>query len=155
MATSKKANEQPGFGFLLFLAVLAWGVELVDQLGFIALDRFGIYPREWKGLPGILFSPWLHGGWGHLIANTLTFLGLGLVVLIAEGRRFVGTMFVLVLVSGFGTWLIGRANSVHIGASGLIYGFFGYILGRAIWERKIAWAIVGIVVGVVYFLLFA
>ena len=145
-----RAMDRPGLGVLLTLVVLAWGVEVLDVLIFKDLDRFGIRPRQVNGLPGVVLSPWLHVGWGHLIANTLTFLGLGLVVLYAEGRRFIGTTLMLVILSGLGTWLIGRGNSVHVGASGLIYGYFGYLLGRAFWERRLGWAIVGILVGVIY-----
>lgn len=133
------------------MVALAWGVEVVDVIApGLQLDQQGIVPRRVTGLPGVLFSPLLHGDFGHLLANTFAFLGLGTLVLLAEGRRFLGTTVVLMVVSGLGTWLIGRSGSVHIGASGLIYGFFGYLLGRAIWERKLGWAILGIFVGVVY-----
>lgn len=135
---------------LITWVVVAWGLELVDLfLPGSGLDRFGIVPREARGLVGILLSPWLHGGFGHLINNTVAFFGLGTIMVLAEGRRFAATTLVLVLVSGMGTWLIGR-QAVHIGASGLIYGYFGYVMGRAIWERKILWALVGIVVAVFY-----
>lgn len=149
MPAGKRQVDRPGCGVLLSMVALAWTVELLDVLIFRDLDRFGIRPRQFGGLIGIVFSPWLHGGWGHLVANTLTFFGLGFVVLQAEGRRFIETTFWLVVLSGLGTWLIGR-NAIHIGASGLIYGYFGYILGRALWERRVSWAVVGIVVGVLY-----
>lgn len=131
------------------LVALAWSVEIADTLLAGNLDRFGIHPRRIEGIPGIVLSPWLHGSFAHLLANTLTFFGLGFVVLVAEGRRFISTTLILVVVSGFGTWLIGRP-AIHIGASGLIYGYFGYILGRAIWEGRVTWMIVGIVVAVFY-----
>jgi len=142
--------QAPGCGMLLVWVVVAWGVEVADVLLGGRLDGLGIWPRQMRGLPGVLLSPWLHGGFGHLMANTMAFLGLGLLVLMAEGRRFVGTTLALVVVSGLGTWVIGRPGSVHIGASGLIYGYFGYLLGRAIWERKLGWAVLGVFVGVVY-----
>jgi len=100
-------------------------------------------------LLGIPCAPWLHGSFEHLMGNTVAFLGLGTIVMLAEGRRFLETTMILVLVSGLGTWLIGRP-AVHIGASGLIYGYFGYVMGRAFWERKILWALVGIVVAMFY-----
>jgi membrane associated rhomboid family serine protease len=142
--------DRPGCGLLLLWLALAWGLELVDVLlPMLQLDRFGIRPRELSSLPGILFAPWLHVGFIHLIGNTLAFLGLGTVVLLADGRRFLSTTLILVVASGLGTWLIGR-SSIHIGASGLIYGYFGYVMGRAIWEKKIGWALLGILVAVVY-----
>lgn len=142
--------DRPGCGLLIIWLTIAWGLEVVDALlPVLHLDHFGIFPRTLSGLPGVVLSPWLHEGFGHLVANTFAFLGLGMVVLLADGRRFIGTTAVLVVVSGLGTWLIGRP-AFHIGASGLIYGYFGYLMGRAIWERKIGWAILGIFVAVVY-----
>jgi membrane associated rhomboid family serine protease len=150
MATARRTSEHPGFGLLLTLVAVAWGVEAIDRFVLDGgLDRFGIRPRRLSGLPGVLLSPWLHDDWRHLIANTLTFLGLGLVVLMAEGRTFLGTTLLLVVVSGLGTWVIGRP-AIHIGASGLIYGYFGYILGRAMWERRVIWVVVGILVALLY-----
>lgn len=139
-----------GFGLLATWLAVAWGLEVVDLvLPGMDLDRFGIMPRTVRGLIGIPCAPWLHGSFGHLMGNTVAFLGLGTIVMLAEGRRFPSTTMVLVVVSGLGTWLIGRP-AVHIGASGLIYGYFGYVMGRAIWERRILWALVGIVVAMIY-----
>lgn len=143
--------QRPGCGLLLGWVALAWGIEVADVLAFGGrLDHFGIQPRSVEGLPGVLLSPLLHGDFGHLMANTVAFFGLGLLLLVAEGRRFVPTTMALILTSGLGTWLIGRPGTLHIGASGLIYGYFGYLLGRAIWERKVGWALLGIFVGIVY-----
>lgn len=145
--------SRPGYGLILALVALAWVIEIVDRVfGFVGLplDTLGIWPRKLSGLPGILLSPWLHGGWAHLMGNTLTFLVLGFVMMVAEGRRFLLTSFWLVLLSGGGTWLIGRGGSVHIGASGLIYGYFGYLLLRAWTERKPIWVVVGILIAVFY-----
>jgi len=156
MPPGRKQIDKPGCGLLIAMVVAAWAVEFLDVVLPMDLDRYGIYPRQLKGIPGIFVSPWLHGDWSHLIANTLTFFGLGYVVLLAEGRRFISTTLSLVVASGLGTWLIGRATNsmggdvVHIGASGLIYGYFGYILGRAIWERRASWMVIGIVVGIIY-----
>ena len=146
----KSGGRAAGFSLLITWVVVAWGLEVVDLiLPGLGLDRFGIVPRQLPGLIGVVCSPWLHAGFGHLASNTVAFLGLGTIVLLAEGRRFLSTTVVLVLVSGLGTWLIGR-TSIHIGASGLVYGYFGYVMGRAIWERKILWALVGIIVAAVY-----
>jgi len=143
--------ERPGCGLLLGWLVIAWGVEVVDLIfPGLRLDQYGIRPRSVDGLVGVLLSPWLHGSFGHLLANTPAFIGLGMLLLIAEGKRFMGTTIALVLISGLGTWVIGRPGSVHIGASGLIYGYFGYLLARAIWERKLGWLLLGILVGVIY-----
>ena len=152
-ASAYKKLSRPGCGLILCLVAIAWIVEIADQVfGFIGLplDALGIRPRKMSGLPGIFLSPWLHGNWGHLFNNTFAFLGLGFLMVIAEGKRFLRTSFLLILISGFGTWLIGRGGSVHIGASGLIYGYFGYFLLRAWTERKPIWVVGGILVSIFY-----
>src|SRR3546814_10030197 len=94
------------------------------------LDREGIEPRETDGLLGIVFAPLLHGGWGHLIANTFPALVLGFLILLSGLRTWVGVTLVVWVIGGFGTWLTGGDNSVHIGASGLIFGWLTYLIVR-------------------------
>jgi membrane associated rhomboid family serine protease len=144
---------RPGCGILFAMVLLAWGVELTDTVlrvfGY-SLDIFGIFPRKFYGLLGILFAPLLHGGWFHLMSNTVAFLGLGFAMMLAEKERFLVTTFLLVFWSGLGTWLIGGSGTVHIGASGMIYGYFGYLLARAWTERRALWIVGGIVVAILY-----
>lgn len=150
-ARGKKGH--PGLGLLASLIVIAWLIELIDWYFKLNLEQFGVVPRSFTGLRGIIGMPWLHANWDHLLDNTIALLGLGVIVILAEGRRFGTTTLVLALISGMGTWLIadiGHAKSVHIGASGLVYSYFGYILARAIWGRRLVWAVVGVVVAVVY-----
>ena len=150
-ARGKKGH--PGLGLLASLIVIAWLIELIDWYFKLNLEQFGVVPRSFTGLRGIIGMPWLHANWDHLLDNTIALLGLGVIVILAEGRRLGTTTLVLALISGMGTWLIadiGHAKSVHIGASGLVYSYFGYILARAIWGRRLVWAVVGIVVAVVY-----
>ncbi|MGJ8725689.1 MAG: rhomboid family intramembrane serine protease [Roseibacillus sp.] len=145
--------SRPGCGLVLGLIAMAWMVEVADRvfgLFGLPLDALGIHPREFFGLVGVFLSPWLHGDWGHLTNNTVAFLGLGFLMVVAEGKRFLKTTFLLVLISGLGTWLIGRGGSVHIGASGLIYGYFGYLLLRAWTERKPLWIVAGVLVAIFY-----
>ena len=107
----------PGLGFLAALIVIAWLVELIDWHFKLRLDQYGVLPRSVTGLRGIICMPWLHANWDHLLDNTIAILGLGVIVILAEGRRFAMTTLVLALVSGIGTWLIadfGHGKSIHI-----------------------------------------
>lgn len=124
------------------LVAIAWGLELFDlfilkrgfnQLG--GLDQYGIVPRNLIGLRGILFAPFLHGGLGHLIGNTIPFLVLGWFVMLREISDFFVVSIISALVSGLGTWLFG-APGIHIGASGVIFGYLGYLLLRGYFERS-------------------
>ncbi len=136
-------DYKEGLKVILFAVFIAWGIELLDHIPLINLDKFGIHPRKFKSLFGILAMPWLHGSFGHLIANTIPFISLATLVLLTEKERFYLTTFKIILVAGLGTWLIGRPNSVHIGASSLIYGYFGYLLMRSYLEKKVTWFLLG------------
>lgn len=145
--------SRPGCGLILGLVLVAWAVEVADKVfGLVGfpLDALGIHPREFFGLIGIFLSPWLHGDWIHLANNTVAFLGLGFFMVVAERQRFLRTTLLLVMMSGLGTWLIGQGGSVHIGASGLIYGYLGYLLSRAWTERKPLWIVAGISIAIFY-----
>jgi membrane associated rhomboid family serine protease len=116
------------------LVAVMWGLELVDLGLGGRLDSFGIWPRQGRGLTGILFAPLLHGGFRHLISNTLPFLVLGWLIMAKDWSEWLVVSIVVALISGAGTWIFG-ANGVHIGASGVIFGYFGFLLARAFFER--------------------
>ena len=113
-----------------FVAILGI-LELVDLLIFSGgLNRFGIRPRTLAGLRGILFAPFLHGDFEHLIANIIPLITLGWFVMLREISDFFVVTLLSMLVGGLGTWLIGQPGSVHIGASGLVFGYLGFLLLR-------------------------
>ncbi len=136
---------------LLFgLLALAWALEIVDLFLFGLLDNFGIKPRNFSGIGGILAAPFLHGGFGHLISNTLPFLVLGGVVLMGGRRVFVSASMFIILVGGAALWMLGPAGTVHIGASLLIFGYLGFLIARGLFEKSIFWVLVGVVILVLY-----
>ena len=145
----RRAKEQAVF-LLGFVAAL-WLIELVDQLVFHqTLDRNGIRPRSANGLPGILVAPFLHGGIGHLLANSAPLLVLGWLVLLRGMAVFLTVSAIAIVVGGLGVWLFASPNTIHIGASGLIFGYLGYLLLRGYFERSVASILVAVVVGVLY-----
>ena len=110
-----------GFVFVI------WLIAILDRLIFDgSLNAFGVRPRSLIGLRGVLFMPFLHGGFGHVLANTLPFIILGAVVMLGGMSNFFSVVIVTMLMSGLGIWLFGSSGSVHIGASGLVFGFFGF-----------------------------
>jgi len=123
------------------LVAIAWAVEFADLFVFkrgfnrMGLDQFGIMPRNLIGLRGILFAPFLHGGLGHLIGNTIPFLVLGWFIMLREISDFFVVTIISALASGLGTWLFG-APGIHIGASGVVFGYLGYLLLRGYFERS-------------------
>ena len=135
-------------GFVLLL----WALEIVDQLLFSgALDSFGVRPRTVSGLWGILWAPFLHGGFQHLLANTGPILILGSIVMLSRPLHdFFTVTFLVILIGGIGTWLIGPRFSVHLGASGLIFGYFGFLLLSAYFERSCRSIVLAMVVLLLY-----
>ncbi|WP_448561559.1 rhomboid family intramembrane serine protease [Trichothermofontia sp.] len=101
------------------------------------LYTLGIQPHSLVGLRGIIFAPFLHGSLLHLLSNTLPFLTLGWLVMWRETRDFWPVTLIVWLVSGLGTWLIGAPTSLHIGASGLVFGYLGYLIMRGYFDRSI------------------
>ena len=132
------------------IVALLWAVEIVDVAVRHRLDRFGVQPHTVRGLRGVALAPFLHSGFGHLIGNTIPFAVMGFIVLTGGLRRFVAVSLVVAVVSGLGMWLFGSSNEVHIGASGIVFGYLGYLLSRGFFEDKIGQIAVGVLVGVVY-----
>jgi len=149
--TKALARELKTQGTILggFVAVM-WILEIVDIVLGGALNSYGVRPHQLIGLRGILFAPFLHGGFGHLIANTIPFLILGWFVMLQETRDFFVVTGITMLVSGLGTWLVGSSNSVHIGASGIIFGYLGFLLLRGYFERNFPSILLSLIVGFLY-----
>jgi membrane associated rhomboid family serine protease len=137
---------------ILFACVAAaWSVELVDRVAFGgSLERFGIHPRDVPALWGILAAPLLHVGWVHLMANTGPFVVLGWLVMLRRTSDFLVVTVLAMLIGGLGVWLFGAANSIHIGASGLIFGYLGYLLARGYFERSLWALLLGVAAGLLY-----
>jgi len=113
--------------------------------GPLPIDAFGVRPRSTFGLIGILAHPFLHAGVGHLIGNSFALLLFGSMVMLKEESHLYITSVIAVLVGGLGIWIFGR-NANHIGASGLVFGLFGYLLSTGWFEKKIGSLILSIVV---------
>jgi membrane associated rhomboid family serine protease len=125
------------FGVPLACVVSMWAVEMVNLVTNGALLGWGIRPRTLVGLWGIVFAPFLHANLAHLLANTIPFLVLGALVALRGLREFVVVTAVVMLVGGGGVWLFGRPFSDHIGASGLVFGYLGFLLARGFFERSL------------------
>ena len=133
------AQIKAGAFLILGALCLIWAVEGVNLLSGRQLYVFGILPRHVTGLVGIPLSPFIHGSVSHATLNTVPFLVLGGLVALRGVRTFVTTSVIIVLCGGAALWLFGRF-SYHIGASTLIFGYFGYLVARGWYERS-AWAI--------------
>ena len=134
-----------------FVALL-WWVKAVEWMFERSLGALGVHPRDPWGLVGVLTAPLVHGSWQHLVSNSLPLLVLGTLALYAYPKASRRALPVIWILSGLGTWLIGRESS-HIGASGLGHGlmFFLFTLGVLRWEpRSIAGAVAGLLAALLW-----
>jgi membrane associated rhomboid family serine protease len=136
-------------GILGGLIGLMWLLEILDVGAGGRLNLYGIIPRTQIGLRGIFFAPFLHSGFPHLISNTIPFITLGWFVMLREVREFFSVSAIALLASGVGVWLFG-APGVHLGASGVVFGYFGFLLSRAYFERSALAIAVSAAVGLLY-----
>lgn len=114
-----------------------WCINIVNWLIGSKLNILGIYPRHLFGLVGIIFSPFLHQNIGHLLFNSIPLYILGLAILTNAGPlNFCWITLVIMVLGGLGVWLFAR-KGIHIGASGVISGYFGYILINAYTQPSI------------------
>ncbi len=120
---------------ILFLVAVCWLVFVVNNL-FLGgyLNRYGIIPRHLASLPATLWAPFLHGSYKHLLANTAPLLVLGGIICARSRSEFAAVTLAGTVTGGVLTWLFARSAS-HIGASGLIFCFFGYLASMA-WFRR-------------------
>lgn len=133
-------------GFVALLYV----IETVDMGMANRLDQEGVQPRESEGLLGIVFAPLLHGGWGHLAANTVPLLVLGFLILLSGVGHWLEVTLIVWVVGGLGTWLVAPENTVHIGASVLVFGWLVHLVLRGIFTRSGRQILVGLVVLFLY-----
>jgi membrane associated rhomboid family serine protease len=118
-----------------------WVTFAVNSLLGGALTGFGIVPRTTDGLRGILFAPFLHGNFNHLVANTVPFAALGWMVMWRDARHFLPVTAFAMLGAGLMAWTLGAPGSVHIGASGVVFGYLGFLLLAGVYTRSF-WSIV-------------
>jgi membrane associated rhomboid family serine protease len=139
-------------GVQVVLALLAamWVLEVVDVALDHRLDQYGIEPRDPDGLVGVVAAPFLHADFGHLLANTIPFLALGIIIALQGVARVLGVTVIVVLVSGLGTWLVAPEHSIHIGASGVVFGYATYLLARGVFNHNALEILVGVGVAAVW-----
>lgn len=135
---------------ILALTAICWLVLGVNELLLQGkLVQWGIVPRHLNGLAGVLWAPFIHGSVRHLAANTLPLLVLGAVICARGRSEFVLVTVTGILLGGGLTWLIGR-NACHVGASGLIFCYFGYLASLAWFRRTLGTFCLSVVCVVAY-----
>ena len=142
-------NAKLKFRVLFVLLGLIWAVEVVNFLSGHELNRYGILPGTTSGLYGILLSPFLHGSIHHTLMNSLPLVILGWLSFTRGVGKFVSVTLFIILAGGAAVWFVGR-DAYHVGASGLIFGYFGYLISRGYFEKTISSVFISVVTVTLY-----
>lgn len=134
---------------LAWLIGLMLVVELMNLLSGRMLTGFGIIPRSAESLPYIFTAPFIHGSLSHFLSNMLTFSVFVLLLFQFGTKRFVYISLLLIVMTGLTVWLLGR-NASHIGASGIIYGYFGFLVLAGIISRRLVLSLISVFVAIFY-----
>ncbi len=133
----------------VFIGAL-WAIQVINWVtGYSLTSAFGLVPRQLSGLDGIVGMPVLHGSFGHLIANTPPLLLMGALLVTTATRALLAVNAAIVGLGGALVWLFG-SSAIHIGASGLIFGWFGFLITRGLVDRSLITAGAAILVGLLY-----
>jgi membrane associated rhomboid family serine protease len=129
---------------------LLWLIHLMNFISPVDLRLYGIVPRRINSLGGILITPLVHANIGHLIANSGALFVLLLIALFFSRQSTYVALMIIILGGGGCVWLLGKGGSVHIGASGIVFGLIGFLMGIGFFSRD--WR--AIAVSVIVFLLY-
>ena len=133
-----------------FLVVL-WALQVVNWADGYRLDtEFGILPEHVSRLPEIFTAPLLHFSWQHIEGNSVPLFVLGVLAAYRSIPRFLLASLIIAVTSGMAVWLFQSTNELTVGASGLIFGYFGYVLVRGFFDRNLVDIGVGLVAGILY-----
>ena len=133
-----------------FLGLL-WLIQLINWADSYHLDeRFGILPHHESHLGDIFTAPLLHFSWQHLEGNSIPLLILGFLAAYRGITRFITVTLIVAITSGLAVWFFQSSNELTVGASGLIFGYFGYVLVRGLFDRNLVDVIVGVLAGIAY-----
>ncbi len=131
-----------------FLALM-WAVFITEASLETSFHQWGILPRTWIGLRGIPCTVFLHGNLEHLVANSIPFAILGSIVAMHGSAVFWRVSSEIIVMGGILVWIFGGEN-FHIGASGLVFGYLGYVLFYGWYAKRFVPLIVSLIIFLVY-----
>jgi membrane associated rhomboid family serine protease len=149
-------TQLEGVAVLAGVVVFMWLIEGINTLDSNHLDSDGILPRSIDHIWGIFTAPFIHASWQHLIANTVPFVFMGVIIALQGAKRFALVTVIVIVVGGIGTWLVSPAHTsagypiYTIGASGVVFGYATYLFTRGFFNRNILELLIGLVVGVIW-----
>jgi membrane associated rhomboid family serine protease len=150
--TARRGQTQlEGLILLGGIVTLMWALEAINSLDSNHLaDSDGIFARNIGHIWAIFTAPFLHFSWQHLIANTIPFVFMGLIIALQGAKRLLVVTAIVIVVGGLGTWLIAPSGTDTAGASGVVFGYATYLLARGFFNRSTLELLTGLIVGVVW-----
>ncbi|KDN23969.1 rhomboid family intramembrane serine protease [Amycolatopsis rifamycinica] len=146
------AEAKKALWVMVGLLAVLWVVQLINAPSGYDLSReYGIEARDPSSLPEILSSPFLHFSWAHIEGNSGPLFVFGFLAAYRGVKKWLSVSLLIIVASGLGVWFISPSHSVTVGASGLVFGYFGYIIVRGLFDRHL----IDIVIGLVMALCFA
>ena len=145
-------NEaRKAFFLMVAFIVLIWILQVGNWADHYHLDgTYGILPRSLGHLGDIFIAPFLHVSWAHIEGNSGPLFVFGLLAAYRGVVRFLGVTLLVAITSGLAVWLFQSGNELTVGASGLIFGYFGYVLARGLIDRNLVDALAAVVMGLSY-----
>ncbi|MDH6132782.1 membrane associated rhomboid family serine protease [Kitasatospora sp. MAA4] len=132
------------FGFLC----LIWAVQIGNWSDSgLLVERFGIQAHQLDRLPDVFTAPFLHLSWQHLEGNSGPLFVFGFLAAYRGVKKFLALTLLITLTSGLAVWVFERSDIVTVGASGLIFGYFGYVVLRGLFDRHLIDSLIGLVMG--------
>jgi membrane associated rhomboid family serine protease len=148
--TTHATRAVSAFALTVLMLTVMWALEVTDYLLDGRLDQYGVRAHDTGELPQIFSAPFLHVGFGHLMANSIPFLVLGFLAAARGLTKFAVMNLMVIVIAGMGVWLTGPSDKETLGASILVFGYFGYLLGRGVFERHLADIAIAAVVLLLY-----
>jgi membrane associated rhomboid family serine protease len=147
----KGERQQQGIMLLVSIVGVMWLIEVINSLDNYGLNTDGgIHSRDLGRIWEVFTAPFLHGSWGHLIANTIPFVFMGLIIALHGAKKLALVTAIVIVLGGLGTWLISPAGTVTVGASGVVFGYAGFLLTRGLFDRNLLEIVTGGLVGAIW-----
>jgi membrane associated rhomboid family serine protease len=145
------AEAKKAFFLMVGFIALIWVLQIFNWVGHYRLDYdYGILPRNIGRLPEIVTAPFLHFSWNHIEGNSGPLFVFGLLAAYRGVKKFLGVTLIVAVTSGLAVWLFQGGNELTVGASGLIFGYFGYVLSRGLFDRNLIDVLTALVMALSY-----
>ena len=139
-------------GFL----VVIWAIQVANAAdSYYLTQTYGIMPRDLSSLPYIVTAPFLHVSWSHIEGNSGPLFIFGFLAAYRGLGKFAAVTAIVVVTSGLAAWFFEPAGTVGVGASGVVFGYFGYIIVRGLFDRHAIDVLIGAVMALCFAYQFA